>query len=80
MVDNYEVIKKLIGKIYPVGESHTDEIRYENLLEMLSLIDRLLFDVNTVANHRTNHQASMAKAGKRAKEFLNDIALQQGEK
>ena len=41
----YDVVKKLIGPIEPVGESHTDEKRFENLKALTELVDSLLIFV-----------------------------------
>lgn len=31
MIDTYEVVKKIIGKIEPLGETNIDNDRFENL-------------------------------------------------
>ncbi len=69
----YDVVKKLIGPIAPIGESHGDDIRYENLLEMEDLLDRLMSDVFEVTNNKNNHQFSRSKAGKKAVQILNAL-------
>ena len=71
MIDNYEVIKKLIGSIEPVGETHTDNARYENLQEMTRLADALLEDIGDIARHNKDRpEYSMSKAGKFAHGFF----------
>ena len=70
---NYDVVKKLIGQIDPVGETHTDEKRFRNLTETIDLVDKLLFDLHQVAQNETRHEHSMSKAGKEAADFLKDV-------
>ena len=70
---NYDVIKKLIGPIQPIGESNTDEIRYKNLQETILVVDKLLADIWNVSGDSERVEASIKKAGKTAKQFLQDI-------
>lgn len=70
---NYDVIKKLLGPIDPVGESHTDEKRFSNLTETIEVMDKLLFDLHQVAQNETRHEHSMSKAGKEAADFIKDV-------
>lgn len=72
-IDVYEVSKKLIGPVLPVGETHTDERRYENLEKMIELANLLLWDIREVSKNKDRHEASMKKAGTLADEFLNSI-------
>lgn len=73
-INIYEVVKKLTGSIEPVGETHTDNKRYENLLKSISLADSLINDIEEVAIDNEDRQAfSMKKAGEKARIFLNDI-------
>lgn len=67
---NYDVVKKLIGPVMPVGESHIDEERYKNLNEMIELVDKLLFDIGQVALNKGRFEHSMSKAGKCAADFI----------
>lgn len=70
----YKVVKKLIGPIKPVGKTQTDEERYENLLDMISVADCLLYDINDVARENKDRQEfSMKLAGKKADRFLKSI-------
>jgi hypothetical protein len=71
----YDIIKKLIGEIKPVGETNTDNIRLNNLIETIIIVEKLLFDISKIANCRNNHQYSMKKAGEKAYNFLKSIDL-----
>ena len=69
-----EVVESLVGPIHPVGETHTDGTRYENLRVMTHVIDRLLFEIDSVARqNKDRHEDSMCKAGKFAAKFINEV-------
>ena len=57
----------------PVGETHTDTQRYENLEQMIELVDNLVFGLSEVATCADRHEASMAKAGQKARRFLTTL-------
>ena len=69
----YDITKKLTGPISSVGESNADADRFGNLCATIELVDRLIFDINGAANAKDCHEASRAKIGKRAQEFLDDL-------
>lgn len=72
----YDLVKKLIGPVRPLGESHTDKTRYDNLKVLLALTESLIDDINNVASYETRHEYSMKKAGEKAKDFLmNELEL-----
>ena len=74
MIDVYEVVLKLIGRIQPVGETQTDNNRFENLKAMTELVDKLLTDIYGIAHsYKNNHQYSMKKAAAYASEFYTRI-------
>ncbi len=79
-IDIYEVVKKLTGPITPVGESHTDDKRYENLKELTDLTEKLITDIVEIErDYRHNHQHSMKRASSFCKNFLEDNGLLQQE-
>lgn len=70
----HEVVKKLIGEIAPVGETNTDNARFENLKAMTELVDLLLSDIDNVANENKDRQEfSMKRAGEFASGFFDRI-------
>jgi len=69
----YDVVKKLLGEIEPVGETHVDDKRFENLSATTLLVDKLLFDISQVAVSASRQEYSMSRAGKHAEQFLKDI-------
>lgn len=69
------VIDNLVGEVYPVGETHIDEKRLENLKTMIEVTDGLLDRISFVANEHNRTEWSMQKAGQTALEYLADSAL-----
>jgi hypothetical protein len=69
---NYtEIVEKLIGEIKSIGESNTDEIRFENLVNMCNLVNNLIVEIDNMAYLNMNRkEASMNKAGQYAYKFL----------
>lgn len=70
MIDVYEVVRRLIGRIEPIGETRTDDERFENLKEMCDLVDKLLIDIGCLHYYKNNHQFSMKRAYEYASEFI----------
>jgi hypothetical protein len=67
------VVNKLIGPIEPVGETTTDEKRYENLKAQCELVEQLILDIQYVAkNNKDRHEHSMKRAGEYADRFLTN--------
>lgn len=71
-MDLIDVVHKLVGPIEPVGESHTDEQRFENLKVITDLVDTLVWEIDRVSACMGDSRYSMDRAGKFAHEFLAD--------
>ena len=78
MIDIYEVVKKLVGEIEPIGATEEDDKRFENLKIMTELIDKLLYDIDNI-NYRfkKSHQFSMKRAAEYASKFQDDLGIQE---
>ena len=74
-MDIHEVVTKLVGPIKPVGETHIDNDRYENLKIMCDLIDKLLTDVDRVIPNKRRDEYSMKRAGEYADNFFTQIGI-----
>ena len=46
---NYDVMRKLVGAVQTVGETCTDNARFNNLTEAIAMIQPLLDDITDVA-------------------------------
>ncbi len=68
-----DVIKKLVGDIEPIGETHTDSKRLDNLKVMTALVDELLENIYTVAKDKDCHEYSRKQSGSFAHRFLEHI-------
>ena len=68
-----EVVMKLVGPVEPIGDSYADEIRLNNLRHLTAVIDALLHEVTTVVQYRSSYQASCQMAGRKAKQYLNEL-------
>jgi hypothetical protein len=70
-MNEYDVVKKLVGPIGPVGETNADTERFGNLEAMTELVGMLLTDIADVARHNKDRiEHTMNKAGKHAHAFL----------
>jgi len=70
----YEIIMKLNGPISPLGESHEDGRRFENLEQLIGVIDLILFDIEQIAAVNEDRvEFSMNRAGKTSREFLSNL-------
>jgi len=72
-MDIHEVVRKLVGPISPVGETNADNVRYENLKELIELTDKLVGDISSVAYLKDNAAFSISRAGRCSQGFLDDL-------
>jgi hypothetical protein len=73
----HEIVKKLIGEIRPVGETNTDNARFENLKQTCELVDELLHDIDGVIYYKDRVEYSMSRAGKYADAFFDRIGIKE---
>ena len=77
-INVYDVVKKLIGDIEPVGAEHIDKVRFENLKAVTELTNKLLTDIDDVAyKFKDRHEESVKKASEFANKFLDKIGIQE---
>ena len=69
-MEMYDIVKKLIGEVQPIGETNTDNTRYENLEVLTDLTEKLLTDIFSVGDGRFSHEFSLRRAGQYAASFL----------
>ena len=72
-MNHYEIVKKLIGPIKPIGNTEIDNERFEYLRETIELVDVLVSEIEYVAGDNTANERSIKRAGDFATDFL--IAL-----
>jgi len=66
-----DIVMKFIGAIEPVGETHIDDERFENLKELTILIDALLTRVYEIPHyHSDKKEFSIKRSCDYASDFL----------
>ena len=67
---HFEIVKKLIGEINPIGESNTDKERFDNLKSFCELVNELVQEIDSVGySNITSKLYSKRKAGEYAQSF-----------
>ena len=75
-MEMHNIVKKLIGKIEPIGDINQDKERLENLKELCSLVDRLLSDIDEIATKYEKSQVtSMRNVGEYASKFYIKLGI-----
>jgi len=70
---HYEIVKKLIGNIRPLGDASQDEKRFENLKAMCTLANLIIAGIDAVGyDFRNSYEGSVRKAADYAKKFLTE--------
>ena len=72
-MDHHEIVKKLIGPIRPVGASHIDKERFDNLTALVTLTASLMDDIYEVSKFEDRQEFSMKNAGLFAKGALEGL-------
>lgn len=73
----YEVVKKLVGPIGPVGATHVDGERFDNLQVMTELADKIITAIDDVACVKNAPEHSVNKAGTFASDFLDRLGIEE---
>ncbi len=77
-MDHTAIIKKLIGPVAPVGETNTDNERFENLKAMCLLVDNLLNTIEDVAyKNKDSHEFSVKRSADYAKDFMDRMGIKE---
>ena len=72
----FDIVLKLTGPIDPVGETHTDDARFENLKQVLELMKELHKKVDAIADANCDRgEYSMRRAGLECHEYLNWLGI-----
>ena len=69
-----EMVMRVVGPIEPIGETHADKERLQNLENLLELVDRLIFKIDRLQGFANRPEDSMAIIGKRARRFLEQLS------
>lgn len=71
-LNTFELVMKLVGPVQPLGESHTDEVRLANLMELVSVTSFLLGEIKRVSEVRDSH-SSVKEAAVYATKYLASL-------
>jgi len=67
----YDIVKKLVGNINPIGKTEIDEKRFENLKILCHLVNQLVIDIDNVSyENRKAQEFSIKRASDYASNFL----------
>jgi len=68
-----EMIMKLVGRIYPVGETNSDARSQKALEHLCMIVEQLIIKIDEVAYENRNRQeASIKKSADFARDFLSN--------
>lgn len=76
-MDIYEIVKKLVGEIDPIGDSIVDRERLENLKTLTTLVDKLVYDINSIIPNKDRVEWSMKQAGEFADNFMDSLGIEE---
>ena len=68
-----KIIESLNGSIEPIGETNTDNQRFENLKNMEKIMNCLLDDIQFLIPRRNSCEYSVQRAGIEAVRYLLDV-------
>lgn len=75
-MNNIEIVNKLIGNIDPIGETNTDNDRFENLKRMCELASDIITNINHVyTSNRHSNEFSVKRASDFARSFIDNNIL-----
>lgn len=69
----YEVVKSLTGEINPVGSTHVDDQRIENLKTHINLMNVMVDEILFLTEHEEDYRASVKEAGKLSRKELEGL-------
>lgn len=73
-----DAVMRLVGEVRPVGETHTDDHRFQNLQELTALVDRLVAEIDSIAyDNKDVHEHSIKRAADHCAKFLDDLGIQE---
>lgn len=67
-----DIVMKIIGEIEPIGEAHTDDARYINLLTLLGTLDVLIDEVLDIAPDIYRSEYSIQRAAREVNDWIKE--------
>lgn len=72
-----EIINRLFGEIYPVGETNEDNKRYENIQNYYEALSHIIACLRIASNYKDRPEYSMQKIGKECYDILKEFDLEE---
>lgn len=73
-----DIVFKLIGHVRPIGETTTDNERFENLQALGDLIHDLVCEIDIIASREScRHEFSRKRAGEYCNRLLDDLGIKE---
>ena len=74
----YDIVNKLVGPTRPIGDSVEDAKRLANLKKLTELVDKLLTDIDHIADEFVHREEwSMKQAGRHCAAFLDTLGIRE---
>ena len=67
-----DIVMKVVGEIEPVGETYTDDARFDHLILLLNTLDILIDEVRFILPNIDRNEYSMNRAGQLANKWIKD--------
>ena len=67
-----DILMRLNGEIEPIGETYTDDDRFNNLIRLENTLDIILDDISFVCKNANHYLWSRQRAGKQAIEWMKN--------
>lgn len=67
------VVDKLVGDIMPIGETHHDDMSYDNLLIYIEVVTGCLERIYEVAEYHDKTEWSTQRSGREALKYLSKL-------
>lgn len=68
-----DLVMRLNGEIEPIGETYTDDERYDSLIRLQGAVDRLLNEIYSCCEYSDRAECSMQRSGAVATAYLEGI-------
>ena len=72
-----EIVNRLFGDIFPVGETNEDNIRYENIHNYYEALSYIISCLRIASNYKDRSEHSMQKIGKQCYDILREFDLEE---
>ena len=72
-----QILEKLFGKIYPVGETNEDNKRYENIQNYYEALSFIIASLREASEFRKSPASSISDIGQECYDILREFDLKE---